>query len=96
MNFRFAKVLEDMSKTWPARDIAFVQDLVSHSEYGEAMECLLALGVQNGNGFTTAQSATLAEMSKALGVPMPATNATPSSPAAPSTRMSSKRQPHPG
>jgi hypothetical protein len=71
MNFRFAKLLEDVSKTWQARDIALVQDLVSHSEYGEAMECLLALGVNNGKGFSKGQSAIISEMCNTLGVEMP-------------------------
>jgi len=71
MNFRFAKLLEDVSKTWPAGDVTLVQDLVSHSEYGEAMECLLALGVNNGKGFTKGQSSTISEMCKTLGVEMP-------------------------
>jgi hypothetical protein len=79
MNFRFAKLLEDVSKTWQARDIALVQDLVSHSEYGEAMECLLAVG-NNGKGFTKGQSATLVEICKALGVEIPPTKPAPSRP----------------
>jgi hypothetical protein len=71
MNFRFAKLLEDVSKTWAARDVALVQELLSHSEYGEAMECLIALGFSNGKGFTKGQSAPISVMCKTLGVEMP-------------------------
>jgi hypothetical protein len=89
MNFRFAKLLEELSKTWPASDIAFVKDLASHSEYGEAMECLLALTSKNGKPVTPAQSATLSEMCNALGMQMPVTKAQSprptSSPPIPST-----------
>jgi hypothetical protein len=71
MNLRFAKLLADVAKTWQSRDIALVQDLVSHSEYGEAMECLIALGAGNGEGFTTGQSAIIEAICRALGVEMP-------------------------
>ena len=68
MDYCFAKLFEDLSKTWPTRDIAFVQELVSHSEYGEAMENLLALGAKNGKGFTKGQLAAIAGMCAKMGL----------------------------
>jgi hypothetical protein len=50
LNFDFAKLLADLSQTWTTRDIAYVQDIVSHAEYGEALENLVAIGQRNGKG----------------------------------------------
>ena len=66
LDFAFAKLLEDLS--WPARDVAIVQELLTHSEYGEALTNLVALGAQNGKGFTKGQLARINDMGAKMGL----------------------------
>ena len=49
--FAFNQLLADLSETWSIADIADVCDIVTHAEYGEALENLIALGVSNGTEF---------------------------------------------
>ena len=67
-DFAFASLLADLSKTWPARDIAYVQDIVSHAEYGEALENLVAIGQRNGEGFSPDQLRRISVIGAAMGM----------------------------
>jgi hypothetical protein len=83
LNFAFASLLADLSKTWPARDIAYVQDIVSHAEYGEALENLVAIGQRNGKGFSPDQLRQISAIATAMGMEQSSLPKHPEGPKAP-------------
>jgi hypothetical protein len=58
----FAALLQDLSATWPAPDIAFVHEETEHGVYGDALENLIAIGLENGHGFSGEQFRQIDEM----------------------------------
>jgi hypothetical protein len=68
LDFAFFKLFEALSSTWSKSDIQFVNDLVSHAEYGEALENLVAIGRQNGKSFTDGQTRMIADIAAKMGV----------------------------
>ncbi len=68
----FAKLLADLSKTWTQRDILYIRDIVSHAEYGDALENLIAIGQQNGKAFSADHLRQIGELSRAMGIDTPA------------------------
>jgi hypothetical protein len=68
LDFAFASLLADLSETWAARDIAYVQEIVSHAEYGEALENLVAIGQRDGKAFSPDQLRRISVIGSAMGV----------------------------
>ena len=48
----FAPLLKDLSTKWAKEDLQYVREEVDHSEFGEALENLIAVGLQNNKGFS--------------------------------------------
>ena len=51
----FSEFIDDLSVTWPAKDIEFLRKELGYGEYPDALENLIAIGLKNGIGFTAAQ-----------------------------------------
>jgi hypothetical protein len=43
----FYGLLGELAGRWPQRDLDYVRDEVAHAEYGDALENLIALGLEN-------------------------------------------------
>jgi len=71
LDFAFAQLLADLSKTWAMRDVAYIQDIVSHAEYADALENLIAIGQGNGRSFSPDHLGRIAELSKIMGIDAP-------------------------
>ena len=53
----FSSLLEELPETWPKEDKEFVFEEVGHGEYGDALENLIALGLQDDReGFSLENS----------------------------------------
>lgn len=71
----FTKLLSDLSETWAQCDIDYIQNIISHAEYGDALENIIAIG-QKVNLYDR-HITQITELSKALGINYsPATNLT--------------------
>ena len=61
----FAPLLQDLSATWPEEDLQYVREEVDHSEFGEALENLIAVGLQN-KGFSAMHIRQIEELAAAM------------------------------
>jgi len=68
LDFAFSKLFEALSSTWSKSEFQIVQELVSHAEYGEALENLVAIGRQSGKSFTAGQTSMIAALAAKMGV----------------------------
>ena len=68
LDFAFAQLFEGLSRSWATRDLKDVRELVSHAEYGEALDNLVAIGANNGRGFTTDQLARISDLCAKMGL----------------------------
>ena len=66
MNQAFSVLLQELSATWPKKDIDYVDEEVGHREYEDALENLIALGLQNGKGFTSDQVFKIERLAEAI------------------------------
>jgi hypothetical protein len=71
LDFAFAQLFEALSKSWATRDLNEVRELVTHAEYGEALDNLVAIGAQNGKGFTKDQLARISDLCTKMGLDVP-------------------------
>ncbi len=62
----FAPLLQDLSTTWPKEDLQYVREEVEHSEFGEALENLIAVGLQNNKGFNPVHIRQIEELAAAM------------------------------
>ena len=62
----FARLFQDLSATWPTQDLDYVREEVGHGEYGDALENLIALGLQNGKGFSPDHARQVEAMAAAM------------------------------
>lgn len=62
----FASLFQDLSAMWPKQDLDYVREEVEHSEFGEALENLIAIGLQNGKGFSPAHIHQIKDLATAM------------------------------
>ena len=62
----FAPLLQDLSAMWPKQDLNYAREEVEHFEFGEALENLIAVGLQNGKGFSLAHLEQIEELATAM------------------------------
>jgi hypothetical protein len=62
----FTSLLEELGQVWARQDIAYVSDEVTHGEYGDALENLIAIGLRNGKGFVPPQVAQIEALAAAM------------------------------
>lgn len=62
----FAPLLQDLSTTWPKEDLQYVREEVEYNEYGEALENLIAVGLQNNKGFSPVHIRQIEELATAM------------------------------
>ena len=62
----FAALLQELSAAWPEKDIDYVNEEVRYNEFGIALESLIALGLQNGCGFSSDQLQKIEAMAAAM------------------------------
>lgn len=62
----FAPLLRDLSTTWLKEDLQYVREEVEHSEFGEALENLIAVGLQNNKGFSPIHIRQIEELAAAM------------------------------
>jgi hypothetical protein len=55
LNREFNSLLHDLSSTWPKQDINYIRNEITHAEYGDALENLIALASRNGKAFDSGQ-----------------------------------------
>jgi hypothetical protein len=48
----FADLLDDLALTWPAKGIDYVREIVGHGVYGDALENLIAIELEDGVGLS--------------------------------------------
>jgi len=65
---QFARLLGDLGGTWARQDIVYVQDLIGHAEYGEALDNLIAIGRNAGHPFSGGQMAQIQALARAMGI----------------------------
>jgi len=65
---QFARLLGDLGGTWARKDIVYVQDLIGHAEYGEALDNLIAIGRNAGHPFSGGQMAQIQALARAMGI----------------------------
>jgi hypothetical protein len=68
LDFAFVQLFEGLSKSWASSDLKEVRDLVSHAEYGEALDNLVAIGAQNGKGFSKDQLSRISDLCATMGL----------------------------
>ena len=61
----FAPLLQDLSATWPEKDLRYVREEVDHHEFGEALENLIAVGLRN-KGFSAGHVRQIEELAAAM------------------------------
>ena len=81
LDYAFADLLADLSKSWPSIDVAYVQDIVAHAEYGDALENLVAMAANNGRNFSSCQTEKLRGMCVLMGLDVCVVEAPARSPA---------------
>ena len=62
----FAPLLQDLSTIWPKEDLQYVREEVDHTEFGEALENLIAVGLQNNKGFSPVHIRQIEELASAM------------------------------
>ncbi len=62
-------LLDDLLPTWPmGDDLTYVREYLDNGEYGEALENLIAVGLQNGVGFNINQAQRAEAIAEAMGL----------------------------
>lgn len=64
----FTALLDDLPATWPRKDIDYVREEVGYDEYEDALENLIALGLQPGHGFTADQISQIEHLAAMMGL----------------------------
>ena len=62
----FVPLLQDLSTMWPKEDLQYVREEVDHSEFGEALENLIAVGLRNDKGFSPMHVRQIEELAAAM------------------------------
>lgn len=62
----FAPLFQDLSAMWPKQDLDYAREEVEHFEFGEALENLIAVGLQNGKGFSPAHVHQIEDLATAM------------------------------
>ncbi len=68
INWSFKVLLQELSTTWPKEHIEYVDDIVGHREFEEALENLIALGLRNGQAFSANRTSRVEELAGAMGL----------------------------
>ena len=71
----FEMLLGDLSESWASADIAYVHDIVSHGEYHDALENLIALGNNGRQTFSPDQLGRLEALARNIGTSVSALQA---------------------
>lgn len=74
LEFGFSKLFLALSASWSVSDIKYVKELVSHAEYGEALENLVAIGQQKAKSFTSGQASMIADLATKMNISNPVVN----------------------
>jgi hypothetical protein len=64
----FSVLLFDLSATWPEQDIAYVHDEVASSEFEDALENLIAIGLRDDKGLTADHARQIEALAAAMGI----------------------------
>ncbi len=62
----FARLFQDLSAMWPKQNLNYAREEVEHFEFGEALENLIAVGLQNGKGFSPAHIHQIEDLTTAM------------------------------
>ena len=64
----FDNLLQDLSTVWPKQDLDYVREETGHGEYSDALENLIAMGLQNGMGLSPDQAGQAEALAVAMGM----------------------------
>lgn len=62
----FAELLSMLDGAWPEADVAYVREEVGHGEYGDALDNLIAIGLNNDCGFDRRQRELIETLADAM------------------------------
>ncbi len=71
----FEMLLADLSESWASADIAYVRDIVSHGEYHDALENLIALDDNSRQTFNPDQLGRVEALARNIGTSVSALQA---------------------
>jgi hypothetical protein len=62
----FNNLLQELSSAWSKQDINYIREEITHAEYGDTLENLIALGLRNGNAFEPRQVLQIESLAAAM------------------------------